>query len=372
MSVVHVSWLLLLVVGGAAIGLVGLIRVLASPRSGPVAKVLGLGLLTVLGLLLLAFVVLTVSYRDTRVQGPRIPTAVQVDAPAGAKVSVSPSGVFVKSGRGRHVAVTANGVTIPEIEPPPAAAPSDFVRAPDHEKSSQTAGVLGALNRALAAAARSWVAKSESAPPQSKSEWAPVDRSPQARPPVETSSVSKTPALKRPDWVANPPQPSAEVYELVVKAGPWETPLECERQLDEKITWAVDSYVAWRIGEEASSQLQLPADYAREHLVKEQPWVEKVNTSVGEMYNVYALLQFDRQVEGKLQDLWDQIRLGTRLLLSAAVLAGALLILTVIYGYLKVDLATGGAYRGRLRFVAVATILALAAAGAAVCRRWPS
>lgn len=347
MSVVGVSWLLLLVVGVVAIGLVGLLRVLASPRSGPVAKVLGLGLLTVLGLLLLAFVVLTVSYRATRVQTPANLADIAVAEPAtGAKVSVSPSGGVDPAKWDRRMPVTPK----PEETP------------------SRGTGVLRALNRVLAALARSWVAKSESALPLSVSEWAPVSPSLQAKPPAEISNVSKSPALKRPDWVENPPQPRIELYELVVKAGPWKTPLECERELDEKITWAVDSYVAWRIGEEASTQLQLPADYAREHLVKESPWVEKVNTSVGEMYNVYALLQFDRQVEGKLQDLWDQILLGSRLLLSAAVLAGALLILTVIYGYLKVDLATGGAYRGRLRFVAVATILALVAAGAVACR----
>jgi len=347
MSVVHVSWLLLLVVGLAAIGLVGLIKVLASPRTGPVAKVLVLVPLTVLGLLLLAFVVLTASYRATRVQAPANLAALAADEPAtGAKVSVSLSGGGGPAKWDRRMPVTAKA----------------------EETPSRGTGVLGALNRALVAAARSWVAKSESALPLPASEWAPGSPSLQGRPPAETSSVSKTPAVKRPDWVANPPQPSAELYELVVKAGPWETPLECERQLDEKITWAVDSYVAWRIGEEASTQLQLPADYAREHLVKESPWVEKVNTSVGEMYNVYALLQFDRQVEGKLQDLWNRILLGTRLLLSAAVLAGVLLILTVIYGYLKVDLATGGAYRGRLRLVAVAVLVALAGAGASLWR----
>jgi len=153
----------------------------------------------------------------------------------------------------------------------------------------------------------------------------------------------------------------------VVKAGPWKNRSLCEQELDEKIAWAVDSYVTWRIGDEAGSQVQLPEDYAREHLVKEE-WLEKAGTSLGEEFNLYALLSFDRQVEGKLQDTWNQIVLGARLLLSAAILGGVLLILAVVYGYLKIDLATAGAYRGRLRFAAAATILALAAAGAALWR----
>lgn len=349
MSVVHVSWLLLLVVGVAAFGLIGLVKVLASPRSGAVVKVLVAVPFAVLALLFLAFVVLRVSYRVPRVQAHSASAIVAVDAPATeAKVSVSPGGRARSTKWDRYPAKWDRHA--PETAKP-------------DQDPSQIAGVLGALNRALVAAARSWVTKSESSDPPPAPAAAPGAASPQSLPAV---TASKTPT--RPGWVENPPQPSMELYELVVKAGPWKTPLECERELDEKITWAVDSYVAWRIGDEASSQVQLPADYAREHLVKENPWVEKVNTSLGEMYNVYALLQFDRQVEGKLQDLWDQIRLGTRLLLSAAVLAGALLILSVIYGYLKLDLATGGAYRGRLRFVAVVTILALVAAGAVVCR----
>jgi hypothetical protein len=172
-------------------------------------------------------------------------------------------------------------------------------------------------------------------------------------------------ASKRPNWVDNPPQPSADAYEVAVKAGPWKTRLECEQSLDEEIDWAIDSFVAWRIGEEARTQVQLPADYVRQHLVKEQ-WLEKINTSLGEMFNLHALLSFDRQVEGKLQDAWTGVMLNARLVLSAAILGGVLLLLSVIYGYLKIDLATHGAYRGRMRFAAVGMILALAAAGAAL------
>lgn len=148
-------------------------------------------------------------------------------------------------------------------------------------------------------------------------------------------------------------------------AGPFKTPLECERPLDEEIEWAVDDYVAWRIGEEARSQTTIPSDYARQHLVKEQ-WLERVNTSLGEMYNLHALLSFDRQVEGKLLDAWRETLLSARVILSAAILGGILLLLSVIYGYLKIDLATAGAYRGRLRFVAAAMVLTLAVAGAAL------
>jgi len=323
MRVVGVSWALLLIIGIAAMGLVGLVKVLSSPQTGPAVKVLILLPLTVVGLLLLAFVVLTATYRFSRVERPA--TAIRVDDPANeAQVSVSSNGMVAMPGRRARVSVSAHEV------PPPAAAgqPLPAVRA--------------------------------------------ATGSSQAQPAVAASATSAAGpmAAKRPDWVDNPPQPHADLYELVVKAGPWKTPLDCEQELDEKIAWAVDSYVAWRIDDEAGSQVQLPAEYAREHVVKAQ-WLEKINTSLGEMYNLHALLNFDRQVEGKLQDMWSHLLLGARLLLSAAILGGVLLILTVIYGYLKIDLATRGAYRGRLRFVAAATILALTAAGAALWR-WNS
>ena len=43
-------------------------------------------------------------------------------------------------------------------------------------------------------------------------------------------------------------------------------------------------------------------------------------------------------------------------------LAAVLWLLAVMYGYLRVDLKTGGAYRGRLRFAAVLAILGPVAA----------
>jgi len=114
--------------------------------------------------------------------------------------------------------------------------------------------------------------------------------------------------------------------------------------------------------------VQLPEEYARENLVKEQ-WLERINTSLGEMYNLYALLSFDSRVEAKVQDTWSQLVLGVRLLVAAAILGGVLLILTVVYGYLKIDLATAGAYRGRLRFLAAATMVALAVVGVKLWRQ---
>jgi hypothetical protein len=144
---------------------------------------------------------------------------------------------------------------------------------------------------------------------------------------------------KRPEWIDHPPQPSGEPYEVAVTAGPYKTRWECERALDEEIDSAVDDYGAWRIGEDARSQIPLPKDFARHQLVAEQ-WLEKVDTKFGEqMFNLHALLRFDSQVDRKLREAWAQLLVTGRLVGSAAILGGVLLLLAVIYGYLKLSLA---------------------------------
>jgi len=358
--VMFVPGILVLGLALAVIGLLiaGVIKLLFSPQSSHVVKVLILVPLALVGALVLAFVVLTASYRFTGVERPATAT-IQVDDPRnGSEVCVSPSGVSVKTAQGRHVSVAPYAVSVQSSGAATVSSP------PKGTNAWGGSGVLRAVNKAFVTAARSTIGKGESA---AQGPALPRTEAPPARAESASGQLDPT-AAKRPDWVENPPQPRAELYEMVVKAGPWKTRPECDQELDEKIAWAVDSYVTWRIGDEAGSQVQLPDDYARSHLVREQ-WLERVNTSLGEMYNMYALLSFDRQVEGKLQDTWNQIVLGARLLVSAAVLAGVLLILTVVYGYLKIDLATAGAYRGRLRFLAAATMVALAVVGVKLWRQ---
>ncbi len=363
------SGILVLVFAFVMLGLLvaGLVKLLSSPQSRQAVKTLILVPLLLVGVAVLAFVVLT-GYRVARVERPPM-AAIRVDD--GVKKT--------------QVSISSNGIKVETAHP---TAPASQLRQPGSgDGPSGVVKAFRAMNTAFVTALRTTFEKSPpvaQGSPQSpkgnplavRSESAPNPAAP-AAPAVASSSgakpaVAASPspasaaaptASKRPNWVDNPPQPTADVYEVAVKAGPWKTRLECEQSLDEEIDWAVDSYVDWRIGKEASSQVALPADYSRRHLVKDQ-WLEKIDTSLGEMFNLHALLSFDRQVEGKLRDTWTGVLLGARLILSSAILGGVLLLLTTIYGYLKIDLSTGGAYRGWLRFAAAA-ILALVAAGAA-------
>lgn len=307
---------------------IGLGKLLARDEGRKIAKIVVMLPLMIVGALFLSGVVLLVTYHFSE------------SAPG-------------QPGRGRagEPAVAAKGhVATPD--PSIAMAPNPVADGPLQKADGNALSAVGkffeSLNKAFAHAVRSTFIPN-----------APFEA---ASPPDPLSGLSAASA-KRPAWVDSPPSITANAYEVAVKAGPWKTPIECQQALDEEIAAAVDRYVAWRIGEDACEQVTLPADYARQHLVKDQ-WLEKINTSLGEMYNLHALLAFDRQVEGKLRDTWNETVAKARLVLAAVVLAGAVLLLSVVYGYLKIDLVTGGAYRRRLR-LAAAAVLALVAVGAA-------
>jgi len=82
------------------------------------------------------------------------------------------------------------------------------------------------------------------------------------------------------------------------------------------------------------------------------------------MFNLHALLRFDGQTDKLLQSQWGETLAMGRVVGSGAILGAVLVLLTVVWGYLKIDLATAGAYRWRLRLAAAALILAVGAAGA--------
>jgi len=321
--------LFLLCVAGLILGMG---KLLWNPEARRIGSLLRVLLLLAAASLLLPLVVVKASRSRGAGPSPKPVAAVVAEPVAGGGPTVVPPG--------------------PSIAAASAALSESGSEKAEDNALSAVGRFLGSLNKAFAHALRSTFLVD-----------APLEAAPQRDPLSDLSASS----AKRPAWIDAPPSTTADGYEVAVKAGPWKTPIECQQALDEEIATAVERYVARRIGEDAREQVTLPADYARRHLVKDQ-WLEKINTSLGEMYNLHALLAFDRQVEGKLRDAWNETVAAARLVLAAVVLGGAILLLSVIYGYLKIDLATGGAHRQRLR-LATAGIVALVAAGAAYALR---
>jgi hypothetical protein len=75
------------------------------------------------------------------------------------------------------------------------------------------------------------------------------------------------------------------------------------------------------------------------------------------MTQLHVLLRFDREVKDRILKERERGVVAGRLWIGGSGLAVLLWLLTVSYGYLRTDLATGGTYRGRLQFAAALAIL---------------
>ena len=201
----------------------------------------------------------------------------------------------------------------------------------------------------------------EGAPPKSD---APSPKSQVPRPhidsaeaaPAKSEVLSPKTQVPRPDWVGSPPRLIDDCYQVSVSTTPYATPLDCNPELNQEIERAVDEYAARVLAGQAAGKIRLPMDYVRSHIVKSQ-YQQAVTTSVGPMVKLHALLQFDRETRSRIDQQWNDILMARRLRHAGGGLAGLLLVLSVAWGYLRTDLATAGAYRGRLRILATLAIL---------------
>lgn len=181
--------------------------------------------------------------------------------------------------------------------------------------------------------------------------------------PAVTKDAAKpadAPAKTRPAWVNAKPRLVDDVYQMSIDIGPYTTRAECDTKLPEALQEAFGHYVEVCLGDPVTDATGLPPDELRQQLVKAQ-WEETRPYSVGPMVHLHVLLEFDRKFKDRVLEEHRQAVIAGRLQAVAAWTAIGLVLLTVLFGYLKIDLATGGAYRGRLRLAAAAAILGLVA-----------
>ena len=143
-----------------------------------------------------------------------------------------------------------------------------------------------------------------------------------------------------------------------IVVGPYTTRAECDAKLPDALHEAFGHYVDVCLGDQATDGIRLPDDYLRQQLVKAE-WEETRQYSVGLMTRLHVLLQFDRKVKDRVLEEHRQAIVAQRLRLVGAWAVMGLALLAVLFGYLKTDLATGGAYRGRLRWATAIVILGL-------------
>ena len=179
-------------------------------------------------------------------------------------------------------------------------------------------------------------------------------------------------AEDRPDWVEAEPGKVGGVYRTTITVGPYSTRLECDRELPGQLHAAVEEYAAEYVGPEARGQVRLPLDYIESEIVQAE-WAEqkpfrispegKIPEEYHPMTLLHVLLEFDPANNNRIKQAWDAVVVRQRLFGVGALSAMVLGLLSAAYGYLRIDLATGGAYRGRLRLTAAAVVLALVVAG---------
>ena len=204
--------------------------------------------------------------------------------------------------------------------------------------------------------------------------------------PDETTGAEKAeseqpaPDDNRPDWVGAKPFKDGGVYKVPVTVGPWPTSEESMKLLPAAVDTEIAKYAVSRTGHRAGAKLRLPPGYVMSHMIEKDVWEESVkidsfddvkhmvgrdvwensaNAADGEWTQLHVLVKFDDEVNRRLDDGWARLLRVERLQAAGVLGAIVLIVLGAVYSYLKIDLKTGGAYRGRLRAGALAAILAL-------------
>lgn len=186
-------------------------------------------------------------------------------------------------------------------------------------------------------------------------------------------AVQGRPLPAKPDWVVTPPKQVGNVRKVVVTSGPFSTVDECQRFLDMQMRDAVWNRMAYlsgssltrRSGPAELGDMGLGGDYIRRELCTDE-FVDTLDSSVGEMKQAYALLEFNESQDAMLV---DRARSYSRQqgLQGVSIIGGGLLAsVAALFGLLKVDTWTRGYYTKRLFLgvpAAIITVLALLLAG---------
>jgi hypothetical protein len=173
----------------------------------------------------------------------------------------------------------------------------------------------------------------------------------------------------RPEWVdAVDGLAGNGVYVMKVDSGVFDSVPLCQRELERAIKRAADHYIDDYLGEGAAPVVNIPLSYLNEH-VKKGEYAEVVHSeTVGQMHQIHARLEFDNQVRAEFHRRRHNAEVVNRLWYTGGGSALLLALLATLYGYLKLDLRTGGAHKGRLQLAA--TLVALIVAAGVLVVRW--
>ena len=205
-------------------------------------------------------------------------------------------------------------------------------------------------------------------PPPPSNATAPAAPERAAAPPTESGAAPAQPATPiqahtagaaRPTWMDEPTGYRDGVYRTIATAGPYATPQECNQKLNDAIREAVRNHADRSMTLPAGVEIELPPAFVHERIVRNE-WLQQSEYAVGPMYNLHALLVFDRGVNQEIERRYRESQIAGRLASTGAGAALVLGLIATMFGYLKLDTLTRGYYTGRLRAAAATAILALA------------
>jgi hypothetical protein len=258
----------------------------------------------------------------------------------------------------------------PPVSPNPTASqPSPDEKQPlDKTLTAESANLIDALSKVLAKTIledpKAWQDLAEKA----SQKMSPTAEKPM---PVEKPSESaESPAISKPskpDWVGNPiwhPSGNDTTYERDIELDLCSTRLLAEAKLPGAVQKAVDEFVEDAFAD-ARIKVKLP-EKELAFLVKEKH-EEWWKTSAGDMLTLHARTVVDKhrieqayrnaQAENEKR---EQERLAQRRLWGfGAYFSCGFLVLATFWGYLKLDMASGGKHRGVLRSAVFLVILSL-------------
>ncbi|MCC9607038.1 hypothetical protein LOC68_14850 [Blastopirellula sp. JC732] len=173
----------------------------------------------------------------------------------------------------------------------------------------------------------------------------------------------------RPEWVDQEPESRDGVDYVSISTGPYTSSTECYKVLKSLTNEAVQEQTARLLGSETkAARVPLDEQFIADHIYL-QTYKESLDTTVGPMQQWHAHLQFNDQYRSEVERRWMQVQQSTRLTYAGALFAGVLAVLSILYGALSYNAATGGRHQARLQTVAGAAILGVVG-GAILLTQW--
>ena len=105
----------------------------------------------------------------------------------------------------------------------------------------------------------------------------------------------------------------------------------------------------------------------RTNLIEQPLYAETVEKSVGDMQQLHALLEFGDNARAQIREAWRQAAIPRRLRWAACGFAAVLATIAIVLAALRLDLASGGKHRRRLRWGTALTILLVACSACGLC-----